>query len=200
MLEILAEYLESEGYCVVGKAQNGAEACELSRELKPDAAIFDLDMPEMDGVQAAKHIMEENPLPIVMITGYTGADLTARIADSGVFGCLTKPIDLDELSQLLRIALSRFEEMRRLRLEVAELGQALEARKWIEKAKGIVMGARNLTENQAHHYLQMESQRQCRPVVELARAIVTANEVTKIAVLGNTGRTQSSAVCTHGRK
>jgi response regulator NasT len=194
-LKLFSEYLDDEGYCVVGQARDGAEACELCAELRPDLAILDMDMPGMDGIQAARVMMRDNPLPIIMVTGHYGSDIRVRAAESGIFGCLSKPVDFDELSQMMLIALNRFAEMRKLRAEVTGLENALEARKIVEKAKGIVMMARNLTEGQAHHYLQTESQRQSRPLVELARAIVTAHQVSCVKILGQAshGRTFASS-------
>jgi len=182
----LAEMLESAGYSVIAKARTGREACELTAAVGPDVVLLDLRMPDMDGIEAARTIVQTAPTPIILCTAYCDEGLVVRAAEAGIYAYLLKPFHISDLVPAITVARYRCADAVNLGLQIQKLGQQLEARKWVEKAKGIVMKNRNLDEEQAHRYLQMESQRRSQPLVDLARAVVTAEEMLKVKVVGET--------------
>jgi len=176
VLSTLAQLLESAGHTVVGKAATGEEGVCLNEALKPDVVLLDLQMPGMGGIQAANCMMSSRPVPIVICTAYYDDELVNAAAGVEVYAYVVKPCRLPDLVPAINMAVSRFEDARLLRGEVDALKNALAARKWIEQAKGILMRTRHLAEDEAHKFLQQESQRQSRPLSELAKAIVLAEE------------------------
>ena len=176
VLAVLAELLESAGHKVVGKAATGDEVVELCRLLEPDILFLDVRMPGMDGLDAAKKIMANRPLPIIMCTAYCDNELVESASKAGVYAYIVKPFRRSDLLPTIDVALSRFKESKLLKGEVETLKQKLEDRKYIEQAKGIVMRTRGLLEDEAHRFLQLESQRQSRSLPELAKAIVLAEQ------------------------
>ncbi|MCS6801935.1 MAG: response regulator [Chloroflexota bacterium] len=173
----LRQQLEGMGHQVVGEATTGEEAVALARELKPDLLIMDIRMPGMDGIDAAKQITAERPVPIVLVTAYSEKSLAERAADAGIFAYLMKPVSEADLLPAIILATSRFEEFRELRKDIDDLREALEARKLIEQAKGILMNRRNLTEQEAFRRMQIQSQNENRKLVDIARAIIMADKM-----------------------
>jgi response regulator NasT len=173
----LRQQLEGMGHQVVGEATTGDEAVSLARELKPDLLIMDIRMPGLDGIDAAKQITAERPVPIVLVTAYSEKALAERAADAGIFAYLMKPVSEADLLPAIILAASRFEEFRELRKEIEDLREALEARKLIEQAKGILMNRRNLTEQEAFRRMQLQSQNENRKLVDIARAIIMADKM-----------------------
>jgi response regulator NasT len=173
----LRQQLEGMGHQVVGEATTGDEAVALARELKPDLLIMDIRMPGLDGIDAAKQITAERPVPIVLVTAYSEQSLAERAADAGIFAYLMKPVSEADLLPAIILATSRFEEFRELRKDIEDLREALEARKLIEQAKGILMNRRNLTEQEAFRRMQIQSQNENRKLVDIARAIIMADKM-----------------------
>ncbi|MCL6648869.1 MAG: response regulator [Chloroflexi bacterium] len=173
----LRQQLEGMGHQVVGEATTGDEAVRLARELKPDLMIMDIRMPGMDGIDAAKAITAERPIPIVLVTAYSEKSLAERAAGAGIFAYLMKPVSEADLLPAIILATSRFEEFRELRKDIDDLREALEARKLIEQAKGILMNRRNLTEQEAFRRMQQQSQNENKKLVEIARAIIMADKM-----------------------
>ncbi|MFN8534362.1 MAG: response regulator [Dehalococcoidia bacterium] len=173
----LRQQLEGMGHQVVGEATTGEEAVLLARELKPDLIIMDIRMPVMDGIDAAKQITAERPVPIVLVTAYSEKSLAERAADAGIFAYLMKPVSEADLLPAIILATSRFDEFRELRTDIDDLREALEARKLIEQAKGILMNRRNLTEQEAFRRMQTQSQNENRKLVDIARAIIMADKM-----------------------
>lgn len=161
----------------VGEATNGREAVELARELKPDLAILDIKMPEMDGIEAATAMTAERPLPIVLLTAYSEPALARRAIEAGIFAYLVKPVSEADLLPAIALATSRFTEFQVLRREIDDLKEALETRKVIEQAKGILMQRRRLSEADAFTLMQKQSQNENKRLVEIARAIITADKM-----------------------
>jgi len=188
VLTSLSGLLESAGYCVVGRARSGREACELNSTLNPDIVLLDVKMPDMDGLNAAKTMMETSPVPVVLCTAYCDQELIDGAARAGVFGYITKPFRLQQLVPAMTVARNRYQDAINLKKEIGGLEKTLEDRKWIEKAKGIVMRRRGMDEEQAHSYLQKESQRRSQPLAELAKAIVMAEDMLKTRIIGGSGR------------
>src|SRR5437762_432414 len=154
----LKDMLERAGHEVCGEAKDGEEAVALARSLEPDLAIMDVKMPKLDGIDAARKILDERPIPIVMLTAYGQEELVSRAVEAGVFGYLVKPFREQDLLPAITTARARHEELSALREEAESLAEALAARKAIERAKGILMTKEGLTEEEAFVRLRKASQ------------------------------------------
>jgi response regulator NasT len=168
----LRDLLERAGFEVCAEARDGHEAIELARSELPDLAIMDVKMPRVDGIEAARQILEERPIPIVMLTAYGQEELVSRAVEAGVFGYLVKPFREQDLLPAIAAARARHEELQTLREEAESLGEALAARKVIERAKGLLMEKEKLTEDEAFARLRKASQVSQRPLKVIAEAVV----------------------------
>jgi response regulator NasT len=166
--------LERAGYEVVAEAHNGQEAVDLARTEQPDLVVLDVKMPELDGIEAARQILAERPIPVVIVSAFTEAALVNRAAEAGVFGYLAKPFREDDLLPAIATARARFGELTAVREEVDSLADALAARKAIERAKGILMQKDALSEDQAFARLRKASQVSGRPMRVIAEAVIDA--------------------------
>jgi two-component system, response regulator PdtaR len=173
----LKAQLESLGLQVVGEAVNGKQALDLVLRLKPDLAILDIKMPEVDGLEAAKGIAAEYPIPVIVLTAYSERSLAERAIEAGVFAYLMKPVSEEDLLPTLLLAKSRFREFQDLRKGISDLKEALETRKLIERAKGILMERRNLSEAEAFRRMQIQSQNENKKLSEIAQAIIMADRM-----------------------
>lgn len=173
----LAAQLAALGHRVVAEAGRGDEAVRLAAEHRPDLAILDIKMPVMDGIEAAERITQQHPIPIILLTAYHEAQLVERAARANISAYLMKPVAEEDLLPAITLALTRFQEFESLRREVADLRDALDARKVVEKAKGILMRRLDLTEDEAFRRLQKQSQDTNRKLSEVADAIVTADRI-----------------------
>jgi AmiR/NasT family two-component response regulator len=135
----LRELLERAGFEVCAEARDGEEAIELARAEAPDLALLDVKMPRLDGIEAARRILDERPIPIVIVTAYGEQELVSRAVEAGVFGYLVKPFRESDLLPAIATARARHEELQALRAEADSLAEALAARKAIERAKGLLM-------------------------------------------------------------
>ncbi len=167
--------LETLGHKVIAEAANGKEAVGLAHELKPDMAILDIKMPEMDGIEAAKTITQERPIPIILLTAFSERELAERAAEANVSAYIMKPVSEQDLLPAIALAMSRFKEFQSLHREVDDLRDALETRKLVERAKGILMRRLNLTEEEAFRRMQRRSQNENKKLGEIANAIITAD-------------------------
>lgn len=170
----LSSQLDTLGHQVVGTAANGKEAVDLARELKPDLAILDIRMPVMTGPEAAHQITAERPIPIIILSAYSDSRTVEEATRSPVFHYLVKPIDPDDLAPAIAVARARFIDWAEARRQRDQLEVKLEERKLIERAKGLLMDTRNLSEREAYRFLQKTSQDKNTPMVELARKILLA--------------------------
>ena len=168
----LKQLLERAGYDVVAEAKDGEEAVALARAAEPELAILDVKMPKLDGIEAARRILEERPVPIVMLTAYGQQELVARAVEAGVFGYLVKPFREQDLLPAIAAARARHEELQALRAEAESLADALAARKVIEQAKGLLMEKEQLSEGEAFARLRKASQASGRPLKAVAEAVV----------------------------
>jgi response regulator NasT len=168
----LRELLEHVGFEVCAEAKDGEEAIELARSEQPDLAVLDVKMPKLDGIEAARRILEERPIPIVMLTAYGQEELVSRAVEAGVFGYLVKPFREQDLVPAIETAKARHEELAAAREEAESLGEALAARKAIERAKGLLMAKEGLTEPEAFARLRKASQASGRPLRVIAEAVV----------------------------
>src|SRR5439155_10881168 len=157
---------------VVGEARDGEEAVALARELEPDLAIMDVKMPRLDGIEAARRILDERPMPIVLLTAYDQQELVARAVEAGVFGYLVKPFREQDLVPAIETARARHAELAAVREEAESLADALAARKSIERAKGILMEKDGLSERDAFERLRKASQVSGRPLKVIADAVI----------------------------
>jgi two-component system, response regulator PdtaR len=164
--------LEGAGYEVVGEARDGEEAVALARELEPDLAVMDVKMPQLDGIEAARRILDERPIPIVMLTAFGQQELVARAVEVGVFAYLVKPFREQDIVPAIETARARFEELVEVRAEADSLSEALAARKVIERAKGLLMAKESLTEGEAFARLRKASQVSGRPLRVIAEAVI----------------------------
>ena len=174
----LKEMLANLDYLVVGDVGDGESAVNLARELKPDVVLMDVKMPNMDGIEAAKILTEEKIAPVVLLTAFGQKDLVERAKEAGVVGYLVKPFRETDLLPAIEVALSRFEEFRQVQEEVTDLQDALETRKAVERAKGILMDAQGIEENEAFRKIQKMSMNTRKPMKEVAEAIILAHEAT----------------------
>jgi response regulator NasT len=164
--------LERAGFEVVAEARDGREAVELAAEHEPDLAVMDVKMPELDGIEAARQMLERRPLPIVMLTAFSEADLVSRAVDAGVFGYLVKPFRETDLLPAIEAAQARHRELLEVREESDSLRDALAARKVIERAKGLLMEKDGIGEAEAFARMRGASQRTGKPLRDIAEAVL----------------------------
>jgi response regulator NasT len=164
------------GHQVVGAAGNGRELVELCRALRPDLVVTDIKMPDMDGIDAAVQLYREQPVPVILVSAYHDASLIARAEADHILGYLVKPIKQADLGPVIALAMRRFEQFEALRREAADLRQALEDRKVIERAKGILMKKAGLDEQEAFRRLQKTASEKSRKLVDIAQMILVAEE------------------------
>src|SRR5436190_16797569 len=168
----LRDLLERLGLEVCAEARDGEEAVRLARTEKPDVAIMDVKMPKLDGIEAARQILDERPIPIVMLTAYGQDEVVSRAVEAGVFGYLVKPFREQDLLPAIRTATARHEELVAVREEAESLSDALAARKVIERAKGLLMEKEGLSEQEAFERLRRASQISGRPLRVVAEALI----------------------------
>jgi len=166
----LVEMLSESGYEVVGQASNGQEAIDLAKELKPDLAILDVKMPILDGISAATQIIEFSP--VLMLTAFSQKDLIERASEAGAMAYVVKPFTINDLIPAIEISISRHRQMKSLALEVSDLHERLESRKLIDRAKGILMKALNLSEPEAFSWIQRPAMDRRISMKEVAKAVI----------------------------
>ena len=171
----LVEMLTESGYEVVAQATNGEEAIALATEFKPDLAILDVQMPVLDGISAAEKII--TIAPVLMLTAFSQKELVDRARDAGVMAYVVKPFTISDLIPAIEIAVSRHTQMRSLAEEVADLHDRLETRKVIDRAKGILMKALNLTEPEAFSWIQRAAMDRRITMKEVAEAVISPSAV-----------------------
>ncbi len=167
----LVEMLQEAGYSVVAQAANGEEAIALATEHRPDLAILDVKMPILDGISAAEKII--SIAPVLMLTAFSQRELVERARDAGVMAYVVKPFTIGDLIPAIEIAISRHTQMRSLAEEVADLHERLETRKIIDRAKGILMKALNLSEPEAFSWIQRAAMDRRLTMKEVAHAVIS---------------------------
>ena len=168
----LAEMLTEAGYEVVGQASNGEQAVELATELRPDLVVMDVKMPVMDGITAAERIGEERICPVVMLTAFSQKELVERARDAGVMAYIVKPFTAGDLAPAIDIALHRWTEVKALEQEIADLGERLETRKSVDRAKGILMKKLKVSEADAFRWIQKTAMDRRLGMREVADAVI----------------------------
>ncbi|BER91650.1 ANTAR domain-containing response regulator [Atrimonas thermophila] len=178
--------LEDLGHEVIGEAKDGEEAVRLAAELDPDLILMDINMPGIDGIQAVEEINEireaagKEIIPVIIISGYHDQNLVDRANEVGVFAYLVKPVREEELKVAIEVCLARFREFQELKKEYQRVKDSLEARKLIEKAKGILMYRNNLKEDEAMRALQRKSRDSNKKLVDIAKEIIEADRILSI--------------------
>jgi len=172
----LKEMLEEAGHTVIAEAPNGAKAVDLVREHKPDLVIMDIQMPEMDGITAAKIISNEKLAPVLLLTAFSQKDIVEKAKDSGVLAYLVKPVKEVNLFPAMEIALSRFREFAELEQELENVKNSLATRKILDRAKGILMDTYHLSETEAYRRIQQYSMSKRATIKEVAEAIIGASK------------------------
>ena len=167
----LIEMLREAGYDVVAEATNGEEAIDLANEHKPDLCILDVKMPVLDGISAAEKII--SIAPVLMLTAFSQRELVERARDAGVMAYVVKPFSIGDLIPAIEIAISRHTQMKSLAEEVADLHERLETRKVIDRAKGILMKALNLSEPEAFSWIQRAAMDRRLTMKEVAQAVIS---------------------------
>ncbi len=170
----LTSQLETLGHQVVATATNGREAVDLARDVKPDLAFLDIRMPNMTGPEAAHQIASERAIPIIILSAYSDGRTVDEATRSPVFHYLVKPVDPDDLGPAIAVARARFDDWIEARRQRDQLEAKLEERKIIERAKGLLMDTRGLSEREAYRFLQKTSQDKNTPMVDLAKKILLA--------------------------
>jgi two-component system, response regulator PdtaR len=172
----LAEMLGEAGYEVVGQAGDGEQAVAMALDLKPDIVIMDVKMPVMDGITAAEQIGKERICPVVMLTAFSQTELVERARDAGVMAYVVKPFTASDVTPALDIALSRWSELKALEAEVADLGDRLETRKAVDRAKGVLMTKLKISEADAFRWIQKTAMDRRMGMKEVADAVVAGME------------------------
>ncbi|MEN9411901.1 MAG: hypothetical protein RIQ92_338 [Actinomycetota bacterium] len=167
----LVEMLQEAGYTVCAEATNGEEAIALATEHKPDLCILDVKMPVLDGISAAEKII--SIAPVLMLTAFSQRELVERARDAGVMAYVVKPFSIGDLVPAIEIAISRHTQMKSLAEEVADLHERLETRKIIDRAKGILMKALNLSEPEAFSWIQRAAMDRRLTMKEVAMAVIS---------------------------
>ena len=170
----LKEMLEEEGYDIVGEAADGEQAIELAQELLPDLVICDVKMPKLDGIAAASRIAEQRIAPVVILTAFSQRDLIERARDAGAMAYLVKPFQKKDLLPAIEMATSRFGEIKALEAEVGDLQGRLDARKVIERAKGMLQADQGMTEPEAFRWIQRSAMDQRTSMKAVAELVVAA--------------------------
>jgi two-component system, response regulator PdtaR len=177
MRTILRARLEKLGHQVVGEAENGELAVEAVRTNRPDVVILDIRMPEMDGIEAARRITSETPCAILFLTAFGDQVLVEQASEAGAFGYLMKPFRKEDLAPAMEVAMRRFRDLQGQSAQIAELKEALETRKMVERAKGILMQRHNLTEDEAFKRIHFQARNQNKKMKDIAESIITAAEL-----------------------
>ena len=168
----LRETLEEEGYQVVGETGRGDQAVELVRSLQPDLAILDIKMPHMDGLEAARIISEERICGVLMLTAFSQREVVEDARDAGALAYLVKPYQKSDLIPAIEVAIGRFRELQQLSGEVDALGEQLESRKVIDRAKGLLIDECGLKESEAFTFIQRTAMSERSRMREVAERVL----------------------------
>ena len=175
----LREILTNLGYLVIAEASEGRSTVNLARELRPDIVIMDIKMPDMDGIEASEILTKERIAPVLLLSAYSQQELIQRARQAGVTGYMVKPFRESDLAPAIEVALARFSEFRAMEREVDSLQDALETRKAVERANGILMDSQGLSETEAFRRIQKMSMNNRRPMRAVADAIILAHQASE---------------------
>ncbi len=187
----LKTMLEEHGYSVVGEAADGEQAVTLAGKTSPDLIFMDIKMPGLDGIAAASTIMARSPKPIILLTAWSERDLVQRAQEAGVLAYLVKPVREAELIPAIEVAMARFQELRALQHEVGTLKDTLETRKFVERAKGVLMKREGVDEQEAFLRIQRQSRNTRTPMRDIAKAILVSDELRQHSTPAHAGRIEA---------
>jgi response regulator NasT len=173
----LREMLISLNYDVIAEVGDGRAAVDLAKKLRPDLVIMDIKMPEVDGIAAAEELTREKIAPVVLLTAYSDQVLVSRAREAGVVGYIVKPFRETELMPVIEVAMARFDEFTSLEQELGDMKEALESRKVVERAKGVLMEVHGLRESEAFHRIRRTSMDSRKSMKEVAEAILLTHEM-----------------------
>ncbi len=178
----LREMLEEQGYLVIGEARDARTAVDMARKLKPDLVIMDIrfEGDDFDGIHAAQVLTEEDIAPVLLLSAYSQRDLVERAKEASVVGYLVKPFSEADLVPAIETALERFREFRSIKKEAQDLKRALETRKAVDRAKGLLMDKEGMTEAEAFRRIQKLSMDSRKPMRVVAEAIILAHQIREI--------------------
>src|SRR5579875_306289 len=174
---IVRARLEKLGHQVLGEAADGLQAVEAARLYHPDVIVMDIKMPVMDGIEAARQIMTQNPCAILFLSSFNEEELVEQAGETGALAYLMKPFRKEDLGPALEIAVRRFRQMQSQAKQIEELKESLETRKLIERAKGILMDRHHMTEEEAFKRIHFQARNQNKKMREIAQSIITAAEL-----------------------
>jgi response regulator NasT len=177
MRQFFEELLPRLGHEVVAVAENGRELVQQCRGANPDLVIADIKMPDMDGIEAAVEVNQHRPVPIILVSAHHDVDLLGRAGSGPVMAYLTKPVKPADLQSAISLAALRFEQFQHLSKEAADIRQALEDRKVIERAKGILMRRLGVDEEEAFRRLRTLASSQNLKLVEVGRRVLSAEDI-----------------------
>ncbi|MFW6034080.1 MAG: ANTAR domain-containing response regulator [bacterium] len=172
----LIEMLGEEGYEVVGEAGDGAEAVKLAEELAPDLVVLDVKMPVLDGISAAKRIVEQRIAPVLILTAFSQRDLVDRAREAGAMAYLVKPFTRADLVPAIEMAMSRHDQLTQLEQEVSDLNERLETRKLVERAKGVLETRFGLSEPDAFRWIQKAAMDKRTTMREVATVVIAETD------------------------
>src|SRR5579864_3913924 len=173
----LRDVLTRRGYLVIGEAGDGQSAVNLTRELRPDLVIMDIRMPDVDGITAAGILTQEKIAPVLLLTAFGDQELVERAKDAGVVNYIVKPLRESEVTPAIEVALARYSEFRALEEKTRTLTEQLETRKFVERAKGLLMEKQGLSEQEVFRKIQKASMNNRKSMREVAEAILLTNEM-----------------------
>lgn len=174
---VLRKILVGMGHEVVGETGDGQQAVNLAREMSPDLVILDIRMPKMDGLAAAREIQAHRPTPVIVLSAYTESGLGSEAAGAGAHAYLVKPFTAGQLKPAIELALANFEKSKQLEQKIQQMNEALETRKLVERAKGILMRQTHLDEEAAYLRLQKTARNENKKLADVARAIIMAEQL-----------------------
>ena len=174
---IIRARLEKLGHTVVAEVEDGVQAVEAAKLHRPDVIIMDIKMPLMDGIEAARLILEDTPCAILFLSSFSEEELLDQASETGALAYLMKPFRKEDLAPALTMAVRRFKEIQNQQKEIDTLKETLETRKLIERAKGILMDRHSMSESEAFKRIHFQARNQNKKMREIAQSIITAAEL-----------------------
>jgi len=174
--ELLKAHIEMLGHEVIAMAEDGEEAVQFAQHTQPDLAILDIKMPVLDGIEAANRILETHPCPVIFLTGYAEEELLSKAEETGAFYYLLKPFRAEDLAPAITLSVARFRQLQEREKALAKAKEDLDARKIVERAKGILIDKHGMSEHDAFRAIHFSARRTNRPMAKVAEEIVSTGQ------------------------